>query len=108
MLTRVRVVVAMLIAAVALGAAGCGASGRSSRQRERANNAGGLAPTSTSACRTDVSPRPPGHLRLKPPPAKATSATTVTLSTSCGPIRIELDVRQPRTAGSFAYLARRG
>jgi peptidyl-prolyl cis-trans isomerase B (cyclophilin B) len=108
MLGRVRVAAAPLIAVAALAAAGCGASGRSARERERANNTGGLAATSTAACRTDVSARPPGHVRLKPPPAGSPDATTVTLATSCGPIRIALDVRQPRTVASFTYLARRG
>jgi cyclophilin family peptidyl-prolyl cis-trans isomerase len=101
------------VAAVAVGLAACGTS--SSHLRASASSSVADATTAAggapATCRTVSTPAPRGEQHVRPPrhvldPAKRYVAT---LSTNCGTIAIQLDVRRaPRTASSFAYLVRRG
>jgi peptidyl-prolyl cis-trans isomerase B (cyclophilin B) len=51
----------------------------------------------------------PKQVHLAAPTQTLQGAATATVETSCGSFRIELDTaRAPKTASSFAYLARRG
>jgi peptidyl-prolyl cis-trans isomerase B (cyclophilin B) len=65
---------------------------------------------SSSGCR-EVSMLSPSNKKLAAPPQKLKPGqkVTVTVKTSCGTFDIALDTsRAPKTANSFAYLARRG
>jgi peptidyl-prolyl cis-trans isomerase B (cyclophilin B) len=58
---------------------------------------------------TRVSVPEPRQVNLEPPPATPPAAASATVETSCGSFTIALDTaRAPRTASSFAYLARQG
>jgi peptidyl-prolyl cis-trans isomerase B (cyclophilin B) len=97
-LTRTGTVIA--VSAALLLIAGCGGGG-------------GGDDTSTGAqlpagC-TAVQVPPPKNVRLSRPKSTLTGPATATVETSCGSFTIALDVtRAPRTASSFAYLARQG
>lgn len=61
-----------------------------------------------AAC-TEVSAPKPRQVDLPPPATTLSGPATATVETSCGSFEIALDTtRAPRTASSFAYLARRG
>ncbi|MFI5004042.1 MAG: peptidylprolyl isomerase [Solirubrobacterales bacterium] len=101
------------VSAIALGLAACGTS--SNHLRASASSSVADATTATggspAACRTVSAPAPRGEQRVRAPrhaldPARRYVAT---LSTNCGTIAIQLDVRRaPKTSSSFAYLVRRG
>jgi peptidyl-prolyl cis-trans isomerase B (cyclophilin B) len=112
--------------ALALAAAGCGSSA-GKKPGKTASPTATTATTSSTATTHAATPPPVGRgpttcVRVpkpRPKPAQHLPRPTLTLSpshawtavlqTSCGNIAIALDVKQaPRTAASFAYLARRG
>jgi peptidyl-prolyl cis-trans isomerase B (cyclophilin B) len=66
--------------------------------------------TSTAGCKTVEAPAPKGEQSLsKPKTALSGGAHSVRLQTNCGPVVIALDVkRAPKTAASFAALAKGG
>ncbi|HKH40721.1 MAG TPA: peptidylprolyl isomerase [Solirubrobacterales bacterium] len=74
---------------------------------------GGGEETSTEAqlpagCSRVQAP-PPKEAQLSPPTTTLRGAATATVETSCGSFAISLDTtRAPKTASSFAYLAREG
>lgn len=102
----------ILVLAAALSGCGGGSS----------HHAAGTRPTATapvsagraaahSACRPVAAPAPKGPQHLKAPAARLNPARTytITVHTNCGAFAFRLDVRrQPRTAASVYYLARRG
>jgi peptidyl-prolyl cis-trans isomerase B (cyclophilin B) len=56
-----------------------------------------------------VTAPPPKRVQLTAPTQTLHGPATATVETSCGSFRIQLDTaRAPKTASSFAYLARRG
>jgi peptidyl-prolyl cis-trans isomerase B (cyclophilin B) len=58
---------------------------------------------------SQVSAPPAKQVHLSPPRTSLSGPATATVETSCGSFEIALDTaRAPRTASSFAYLARRG
>jgi peptidyl-prolyl cis-trans isomerase B (cyclophilin B) len=98
------------------GAAGCGAD-KEGKARTTATVRTGPAtaaakPTSQPVtCRRVGAPRTRGSERLPAPSTRLAAGATwlVNLKTSCGPLTITLDVkRAPKTASSFAALARLG
>jgi peptidyl-prolyl cis-trans isomerase B (cyclophilin B) len=95
------------MAALALAACGSGGSATAASGTTRGAPVANVVATCAQVARP--TPRgaqhvPAPHLRLDP-----AKRYVVTLATNCGPIEIELDVRQaPRTTASFAYLVRRG
>ncbi|HUN79807.1 MAG TPA: peptidylprolyl isomerase [Solirubrobacteraceae bacterium] len=95
------------LAPFALAACGSGGSATAASSSTRGAPVAGTAGTCAPVARP--TPRgaqhvPAPHLTLDP-----AKHYEVTLATNCGPIDIELDVRQaPRTTASFAYLVRRG
>lgn len=93
---------------VAVALAGCGSDEPASSD-SRDSTETGASTTTTAGCRAVPAPRPKGPQRLAKPTRRLTAPTTVTLTTNCGAIAIRLDVRDaPKTASSFAALARRG
>jgi cyclophilin family peptidyl-prolyl cis-trans isomerase len=56
----------------------------------------------------DVEAPAPKQVKLKPPTAKAPTASGVEFTTSCGDFTISFDDRAPKTAASFQYLAEEG
>jgi len=106
--SRSPLVILALLGVLALAMlSGCGSSDDGEgTQAQTSTTAGGGGP-----CRTVDAPQPKGeqHLR-KPKLALDPSKTwTVRMTTSCGSFTIELDVaRAPKTAASFASLAKRG
>jgi peptidyl-prolyl cis-trans isomerase B (cyclophilin B) len=80
-------------------AAGCGGGG------------GGESSTTAElpqGC-AQVQPPAPKNVHLSRPTAALHAPATATVQTSCGDFTIALDVRRaPKTASSFAYLARQG
>ncbi len=115
-----------LIVLLAVGGAGgvlgaCGGSGSdgtaaSASATQTQATSSTAASTSTSAaapagCRSVSAPTPKGTRRVSAPTLKLDPAKrySVSMSTNCGTIEILLDVRHaPKTAASFAYLARSG
>jgi cyclophilin family peptidyl-prolyl cis-trans isomerase len=91
----------------ALAAAGCGSNKPSKTgTTERPAAAGGAVPT---GCRAAPKPAARADGRLEKPSLSARPPARATIATNCGDIVIALDVkRQPKTAASFAYLARKG
>jgi cyclophilin family peptidyl-prolyl cis-trans isomerase len=95
-----RVVFLLALAGATLGLASCG---------------GGGSGTSTSAslpsgCEQVSKPKPE-HRQLKKPKQTVTrgESLTATVDTSCGKFDIQLDTsNSPKTANSFAYLAKKG
>ncbi len=58
---------------------------------------------------SEVSIPAPKEVKLAPPGQELQGPATAVVETSCGTFRIELDTRRaPRTASSFAHLAREG
>jgi peptidyl-prolyl cis-trans isomerase B (cyclophilin B) len=77
--------------------AGCGGGG------------GGTTAGSLPAGCSAVSKPAPKHVQLSAPRQTLSGPATATVETSCGRFEISLDTtRAPKTASSFAYLARRG
>jgi cyclophilin family peptidyl-prolyl cis-trans isomerase len=108
---------AALALVLALVAAGCG-DDKKGPAKTTAKTAA-PAPTATTAapatdaagCEKVEAPKPkgPGHLKKPSLKLSAKKAATVTLTTNCGDIVIALDVkRAPKTAASFASLAKMG
>jgi cyclophilin family peptidyl-prolyl cis-trans isomerase len=92
-----------MLCAVAVAALGCGDEGGSGSQGAAAAPPGGCARVEAPAPKPDGGRRPPAE-RLDPD-----RRYDVTLRTSCGRFDIRLDQRaSPRTAASFAALARSG
>lgn len=106
----------VLALTTALAAAGCGGSsssgGSTARKARPAPSAPAAKPPSSAArygCQTVTRPRPKPNGTLKRPTLtlKPAHRYVAVLSTTCGPISIDLDVaQQPRTAASFVYLIR--
>jgi cyclophilin family peptidyl-prolyl cis-trans isomerase len=107
---------AALALVLALVAAGCGDSKKSPAKTTAKTDT--AAPTTTAAPATDEAgcekvdapkPKGPGHLKKPTLKLSASKPATVTLTTNCGDIVIALDVkRAPKTAASFAALAKMG
>jgi peptidyl-prolyl cis-trans isomerase B (cyclophilin B) len=100
---------AVLIASLALVAAGCGSS---SDDESSATPAATATATPTvdlsNGCEQADKPAPKDPGKLKKPTAKLDKGKTyvATVSTSCGDFEITLDAkRAPKTGGSFKYLA---
>lgn len=67
--------------------------------------------TAQGRCASVRAPTPKGPQQIPTPTLKLdpSKSYVVTLTTNCGPIKIELDVRRaPRTTASFAYLVKQG
>jgi peptidyl-prolyl cis-trans isomerase B (cyclophilin B) len=104
--------------AAGLVIAACGSNGGANSTAASYTNAAGrkVAVTNRDAsssghCRAVQAPVPKGAQNIPKPTLKLDPAKSyvVTLSTNCGAIEIELDVRQaPLTTSSFAYLVQRG
>lgn len=76
-----------------------------------ATNIKPISSTSAGKCRTAKAPVPKGAQDIPRPTLELDPAKryVVSLTTNCGTIEIELDVRAaPRTTASFAYLVERG
>ncbi len=112
----------MLVGGV-IALAGCGSSGdggspstatRAAAPAPGTTPATTAAPATTSAdgtCRRVAAPAPKGPQSLKAPTRRLDpdKATSVVFTTSCGRFTVRLDVREdPKTAASFAALARSG
>jgi cyclophilin family peptidyl-prolyl cis-trans isomerase len=103
---------------LALVAAGCGSDKKKSTKTTASTPATPATTTTEAAPATDdagcekvEAPKPKGPGKLKKPSLKlsASKPATVTLTTNCGDIVIALDVkRAPKTASSFAALAKMG
>jgi peptidyl-prolyl cis-trans isomerase B (cyclophilin B) len=103
---------------VGLALAACGSSAGGNTTAASYSNASGRkvavasrGASSSGRCSTVPAPVPKGAQNIPKPTLKLdpTKSYVVTLSTNCGSIAIELDVRQaPRTTSSFAYLVKRG
>ena len=96
----------LLLASLALIAAGCGDDEGSGTTAA----ATGTSTVTEQGCRTVAAPQPkPVDLERPSARLERGAAVTVTLVTNCGEIPIALDTeRQPRTASSFAHLAEEG
>ena len=101
------------VSPVALGLVACGTS--SSHASASANSGTDVASTSAgssrAACRMVSTPVPKGAQHVPPPTQRLNPAKryVVALTTNCGKIAIQLDVkRAPKTTSSFAYLVQRG
>jgi peptidyl-prolyl cis-trans isomerase B (cyclophilin B) len=98
-----------LVPAAALVLAACGSGGGATTAGGATSAARDTAAVGSCSEVSRPAPRGPQHisaphLRLDPE-----RHYVVTLATNCGPIEIELDVKEaPRTTASFAYLVRRG
>jgi peptidyl-prolyl cis-trans isomerase B (cyclophilin B) len=109
---------ATVTAGLALVACGSGAGGNNTTTAAAHNNASTRQVASRSGgrssgarCRKVQAPVPKGPQDIARPTLKLDPAKSyvVTLTTNCGKIEIELDVRQaPLTTASFAYLVQRG
>lgn len=70
-----------------------------------------ISASSTGTCLTTKAPMPKGAQHIPKPRLMLNPAKRyiVSLTTNCGTIEIQLDVREaPRTTASFAYLVKRG
>lgn len=93
--------------------AGTATSASATGGSARASAGGTTAPVSgpSGSCASVSAPAPRGLQHVPSPRARLDPSKryVVTLSTNCGTIDIQLDVRRaPHTAASFAYLVRRG
>jgi peptidyl-prolyl cis-trans isomerase B (cyclophilin B) len=94
-----------VVAALAL--AGCGGSGGGSTTTAAKP---AVVRRDAQGCRLVTAPAARGEQRLPKPTARLDPAKTyaATVTTSCGPFTIRLAVKgAPKTAASFAFLARR-
>jgi peptidyl-prolyl cis-trans isomerase B (cyclophilin B) len=100
-----------LIALAALVAlAGCGSS-NDKKTTSTATTSAGSATAKKVGCQKVPQPKPKPDGELDRPSLKIDKSKhwTATLQTSCGTIRMSLDVsEQPKTVASFVYLAQRG
>jgi cyclophilin family peptidyl-prolyl cis-trans isomerase len=110
---------ALLLAACALIATGCGSKNKAGPGRPTTETTASTPGTTTTykptkddaGCNKVPVPKPKGAGSLKKPKLTlaASKHYTVTLLTNCGSIQIALDVkRAPRTAASFASLVQQG
>jgi len=104
-----------LLTAAALGLTACGRDDDGEPVREASTTPTVTAPTTTptapEGCRAVQAPEPREQPELEAPKSALDRRRqwTVTLRTSCGTLRIRLDVKgSPKTASSFAALVRRG
>jgi cyclophilin family peptidyl-prolyl cis-trans isomerase len=105
-----------LLLCLAVVAAGCGSDsgGDTSSSATAAATTAAATPTTSSegdaGCRTVAAAKPkPGTADKPAEELTASDQVTVTLDTNCGSIPIALDTkRAPKTASSFASLARQG
>jgi peptidyl-prolyl cis-trans isomerase B (cyclophilin B) len=105
-----RTLSAVAIAGAALAIAACGSSSGASTATSSSTDPEG-ATTTAQTCTQATAPVPRGPQHIPPPHARLDPQRdyTVKLTTNCGTIEIQLDVKQaPRTTASFAYLVRRG
>jgi peptidyl-prolyl cis-trans isomerase B (cyclophilin B) len=105
--------IAILLSALLLAACGDDddGGGDTGRQERRAEEQQAEEPAASGGCQEVEQPRPRPDGGAERPGGRLDPATTyvVTLTTSCGDIGIRLDQRtSPRTAASFANLARTG
>jgi peptidyl-prolyl cis-trans isomerase B (cyclophilin B) len=92
-----KAIAAAVAATLAAAAAGCGGGGGSSTTSDL-----------PAGC-TEVSAPGPKQVHLSAPAETLKGPATATVDTSCGSFQIMLDTaRAPKTASSFAYLARQG
>ncbi|WP_028058527.1 peptidylprolyl isomerase [Candidatus Solirubrobacter pratensis] len=102
---------AVLIASVALVAAGCGSSSDDESSATPAATASATPTVDLSnGCRPADKPAPKAPGKIKKPAEKLDKGKTyvATVSTNCGDFEITLDAkRAPKTGGSFKYLADR-
>jgi peptidyl-prolyl cis-trans isomerase B (cyclophilin B) len=109
-----RALAGLLVAGATVALAACGSSGGTDSSatsgasastgatHATASTASGCAPVSAPA------PRGPQHIPRPTTRLDSSKRYVVTLTTNCGTIAIQLDVKDaPRTAASFAYLVRR-
>jgi peptidyl-prolyl cis-trans isomerase B (cyclophilin B) len=93
-----------LLACVALVAAGCGSDSDS-----KTTTSAAATTTTKAGCQSVAAAKPKPGKADKPTDLPADAKVTVTLETNCGTIPIELDTaRAPKTASSFASLAKQG
>jgi peptidyl-prolyl cis-trans isomerase B (cyclophilin B) len=100
-------VAAGTLALVAVSGCGDGDGGETTTKAAAAADTQGPAP----GCRKVAAPAPKGEQRLQAPAAALDPAKswTATVQTSCGTFVIDLDAKaNPKTAASFAALARSG
>ncbi len=111
---RPHVLIALLLGALALVAlAGCGDSddGGADSADATTQDAATTATEESGSCETVDLPEPKGEQRLRKPTQRLDPSKDwiATVTTNCGTFSIALDVaRAPKTAASFASLARRG
>jgi peptidyl-prolyl cis-trans isomerase B (cyclophilin B) len=101
----------VLLCALALAGAGCGGGEEGSAAEGGEEDASRTQPGEQSACRQveQPRPRPDGGARKPRTPLDAGKTYDVQLATNCGDFTIRLDQKtSPRTAASFAALARSG
>jgi peptidyl-prolyl cis-trans isomerase B (cyclophilin B) len=106
-------------ATLGLALAACGSTGGDSTAASTTHPSKGQALVSTTSgssapagkCISTQAPAPKGPQNIRKPALTLDPAKryVVSLTTNCGTIDIELDVRKaPRTTASFAYLVKRG
>jgi peptidyl-prolyl cis-trans isomerase B (cyclophilin B) len=110
MLAAMRRLLPVLALATVL-VSGCGS--KSSDEKAATPTATGTqaASAAPAACADVAKPKPKGAQHLKKPTTSldAGKKWIATVATSCGEFKITLDVKNsPKTASSFAYLARKG
>ncbi|MGO9793277.1 MAG: peptidylprolyl isomerase [Solirubrobacteraceae bacterium] len=106
----------ILMAAAAIGLAGCGGSASSTASpgfpaTTTASVQAAASSLETGHCRTVAAPRPRGPQHLTAPSYSLDPAKTyiVSVSTNCGSFAIKLDVKAaPNTTASFYSLVKRG
>jgi cyclophilin family peptidyl-prolyl cis-trans isomerase len=106
-----RSLLALTLLALALALTACGGSAKKSKPAATAAAPAQASPTQQAGCQKVAAPKPKGPQHLAKPKATLAPGKTwvATVATSCGSFEITLDVkRAPKTAGSFAYLARKG
>lgn len=97
----------------ACGSSGSGGSTTSSTAAASVSTAAGASSTNATggACHAVSAPAAKGTQQIPRPASRLSAAKryVVDLTTNCGSIAIQLDVkRAPRTTASFAYLVKRG
>jgi peptidyl-prolyl cis-trans isomerase B (cyclophilin B) len=126
---RIRALLAALLCALSLTAVACGSDDEDSESNGSGGGAAQVPPEPTAeapepaleepqqteraeqGCQevAQPEPRPDGGAKRPSGPLDPDTAYVVTLRTSCGAIAIRLDQRtSPKTAASFAHLARTG
>jgi peptidyl-prolyl cis-trans isomerase B (cyclophilin B) len=114
-----RLLQCLAMAALGLAAVGCGSTGGGSANAGTTPNPSKTGSTASAnqvsatsgKCTSTRAPAPKGAQSVPKPTLTLDPAKryVVGLSTNCGTIQIQLDVRRaPRTTASFAYLVKRG